>query len=94
MIKLENEKLSELIIVWYNGRHSQLNLCIEVNVYSYIALNTGAHCSIWKQIEHPHLSAILSIVYSSSWYTGIEGHCMHEKLNTQHFLNYLKHWHF
>lgn len=42
MIKLENEKLSELIIVWYNGRHSQLNLCIEVNVYSYIALNTGA----------------------------------------------------
>lgn len=48
MIKLENEKLSELIIVWYNGRHSQLNLCIEVNVYSYIALNTGAHFSIWK----------------------------------------------
>lgn len=49
MIKLENEKLFELIIVWYNGRHSQLNLCIEVNVYSYIALlNTGAHCSIWK----------------------------------------------
>lgn len=40
MIKLENEKLFELIIVWYNGRHSQLNLCIEVNVYSYIALNT------------------------------------------------------
>lgn len=48
MIKLENEKLFELIIVWYYGRHSQLNLCIEVNVYSYIALNTGAHCSIWK----------------------------------------------
>lgn len=48
MIKLENEKLFELIIVWYNGRHSQLNLCIEVNVYSYIAWNTGAHCSIWK----------------------------------------------
>lgn len=48
MIKLKNEKLSELTIVWYNGRHSQLNLCIEVNVYSYIALNTGAHCSIWK----------------------------------------------
>lgn len=43
MIKLENEKLSELIIVWYNGRHSQWNVCIEVNVYSYIALNTGAH---------------------------------------------------
>lgn len=48
MIKLKNEKWSELTIVWYNGRHSQLNLCIEVNVYSYIALNTGAHCSIWK----------------------------------------------
>lgn len=42
MIKLENEKLFELIIVWYNGRHSQWNLCIEVNVYSYIALNTCA----------------------------------------------------
>lgn len=42
MIKLKNEKLSELTIVWYNGRHSQLNLCIEVNVYSYIALNTCA----------------------------------------------------
>lgn len=48
MIKLKNEKWSELTIVWYNGRHSQLNLCIEVNVYSYISLNTGAHCSIWK----------------------------------------------
>lgn len=45
MIKLKNEKLSELTIVWYNGRHSQLNLCIEVNVYSYIALNTW--CSLF-----------------------------------------------
>lgn len=64
MIKLENEKLSELIIVWYNGRHSQWNVCIEVNVYSYIGIKTGAHCSMfYLETEHLHLSAILSTVH-------------------------------
>lgn len=35
MIKLENEKLFELIIVWYNGRHSQLNCVLKL---MYIAI--------------------------------------------------------
>lgn len=33
-------------IFWYNGRHSLLNLCIEV-IYSLFALDTGAHCSMF-----------------------------------------------
>lgn len=46
------------------------NVCIEVNVYSYIGIKTGAHCSMfYLETEHLHLSAILSTVLFSSLYT-------------------------